>query len=617
MAYMLNTEFVFWIYHQWAVASFCWMPWVLWALYAAREESKSYLSLAAVFLGLALLGATLQHTAFIVITLGCLWIGWILEDYQNSERKSPLPASVAPSFWQDTLTIAAAGLLSAGLVAFMLEPTITAYIENLRGGHTREGIGYAFGLSQPLMMSIAWPLTFYPYFLGSVQTLDLTKAFLPSGLAYAFFGTVPMVLAIVGFFSRRIPLAAKLLIAAGLLIPMTPLVGVLYQRVGLLWILGGCWAASVWLSSVTPGELRKLGFWSRRLLSVVVPLWLAASVAIISFRGPLEDWLSNRVAESAARGQFGIFTQWMEGRASNLLDYLCIWNPWQLLGLAGLLFSLWGVMRIRSAPIWPSLALVLGIAMQLSVFWWQWTTWSTPKDVYEDSEIARLVKREVGDIGRLALAPGRPAEMLFPPNTLMPLGVAVTGGYDSIHPDGMRSPTDKVWDFPGTTHFLGQRNKECPPNWEQAWTYGGWVLLRKPDPTVGIVTLQSGLPVRLKPDDLKRKSLNTMEALVPENAMKLEIFSNWHRGWKWRDDPEGRWSDTSAGLNKGVGVVFANPTAETRTIYLQFDPSPPEWVLLVTVLSAMVMLALALSGGIAKRKRRRLTAKQSVFDDAA
>ncbi len=593
-AYMLNTEFVSWIYHQWAVASFCWMPWVLWALYGTREKSPRFLAPAAVFLGLALMGSTLQHAAFIVIALGCLWVGWLVE---GKEGAFPLARSGLPSRWRDTATIATAGLLGAGLVAFVLEPAISGYLENLRSGHTREGIGYAFGLSQPLRTLIAWPLTFYPFVLGSVQTLDLTKAFVPSGLAFAFFGTVPMLLAVVGLFSERVPAAAKLLIGAGLIIPLTPLVGVLYQRVSLLWILGGCWAAGVWISTAKEAELRTFGLWLQRLLFVVIPLWLAASVAMIAFRGPLDDLLASRVAEVGSRSQFGIFSEWLQTRASNLLDYLCIWNPWQLLGLAGLLVSFWGVMRLRSASTLPGMALAAGVTMQLSVFWWQWTTWSSPENVYAGSEIAQLVQREVGETGRLAQAPGTPAEMFFPPNTLMPLGVAITGGYDSIHPDGMRSPTGEAWEFPGTTHFIGPTDTEYPRNWQQVWSDGRWTLLRNPSPSLGIVTLTSGLPIPLRPADFKRGSMNTMEAVVPPGSVKLELFSNWHRGWKWRDDLQERWSDTSAGPTKGVEVEFDQPTAENRTVYLQFDPSPPNWVLVITGLSGMVVLALSLSGG--------------------
>lgn len=591
IAYMLNTEFVSWIYHQWAVASFCWMPWFLCALYAARERSSRYLALAAVFLALALLGATLQHVAFIVIAIGCVWLGWMLEDRsETSDSGSWL------SCLQQTVMVIVVGVLAAGVAAFMLEPTITGYLENLRAGHEREGVGYKYGWSQPFMMALAWPLMFFPFVLGSVQTLDLTKAFVPSGVAYAFFGTVPMLLAIVGLFSRRVPWPAKLLIVAGLIIPLTPLVGVLYQRVSLLWILGGCWATGAWLSTASEESLRRVARWGWRMLVAVLVLWSLASIALVVFRAPLETLLVARARMAAASSQFAMFPEWVEMRAVNLITYLCVWNPWHLTALAGLALSLWGMVRSRTESLWPGAALALGVAIQLSVFWWQWTTWSVPRDVYTQPELVRILQAEVGTTGRLAQGGGGPGEMPFPPNTLVPSGVAITGGYDSIHPDGMRSPTDKSWDFPGATHFLGSVEEERPTGWQEVWSDDRWVLLRNPAPSLGTVTLDSGLAMPLQLEDFTRGTMNTMEAVVPDGAVKLEIFSNWHRGWKWRGDHQERWRETSAGPIKGVEVVFDRPTRGTKVVYLQFDPTPPSWVLIVTGLSAMAVLALAMFG---------------------
>jgi hypothetical protein len=98
--------------------------------------------------------------------------------------------------------------------------------------------------------------------------------------------------------------------------------------------------------------------------------------------------------------------------------------------------------------------------------------------------------------------------------------------------------------------------------------------------------------------------MNTMQANIPDGAVKVEIFSNWHHGWKWRDDLEEKWSDTVASPAKGVEVRFEQPVAQKKTVYLQFDPSPPEWVSVITGLSALAVIALSLSGGPQDRKER-------------
>jgi hypothetical protein len=243
------------------------------------------------------------------------------------------------------------------------------------------------------------------------------------------------------------------------------------------------------------------------------------------------------------------------------------------------------------------LAAAVGVAVQLSVFWWQWTTWSNPDLPYERSGAVKFLSEQLGANGRLAMTQVRLGASFFGPNTLDPLGVAITGGFDSMHPHGMRSATGNSWDFPGATHFLGSVAEDRPAGWEEIWSDGQWVLLRNPAPVLGTVTLQSGVPVPLPPDAFMRGTLNTMEAVVPAGAVKLELFSNWHRGWKWRDDPQGRWGETRAGPVKGVEVLFPEPAHEAKVVYFQFDPSPPLWVLVVTVLSAMAVLALALAGG--------------------
>lgn len=579
VAYMMNTEFVGWIYHQWALASFCWMPWFLWAMHRTREKTMRFGALAAIFLTMALLGATLQHSAFIIIAMACVLLGWIIE------RRD----------WRETKIVVLVGLLGAGLAASMLEPTMMGFIENLRAGHVRGGLIYAAGPLQPFMMAMAWPLTVYPFVLGSVQTLDLTKALVPGGLSFAFFGTIPVVLAIAGFLSRRVPWAAKLLVIAGLVIPLTPLVGLLYQRVSLLWILGGCWAGAVWLSTASEADVTKFAQWCWRVLMAAVLLWVVASIVLLVFRGALETLIVARVQAVAPSSQFGIFTDWMRVRATNLLGYLCVWNPWQLTGLTGLALSIWGMTRTGSKAFWPSVALMAGIAIQLSVFWWQWTTWSVERDPYRKSELVRIVQEEVGSSGKLAQISGPPAEVMFPPNTLVPLGVAVAGGYDSIHPQGMGSPSGKVWDFPGTTHFLGRIDEERPASWREVWSDGQWILLRNPAPSLGVVTLRSGLQVPLRPQDFNRGSFNTMEAAVPAGTERLEIFSNWNRGWKWKDSTLGVWAGTNPGPAGGVEIVFDHPVEMARAVPLRFDPSPPDWVLVVTVLSAIAIVALALS----------------------
>ena len=97
--------------------------------------------------------------------------------------------------------------------------------------------------------------------------------------------------------------------------------------------------------------------------------------------------------------------------------------------------------------------------------------------------------------------------------------------------------------------------------------------------------------------EFKRDSPNTMEAVVPAGTVKVELFSNWHRGWKWRDDLTEKWQNTCLSPIKGTEVVFGRPTAETHVVYFRFDPRSPDWVLVVSGLSALALVALGLTRG--------------------
>jgi hypothetical protein len=573
IAFMLNTQFVVWIFFNPGLAGFGWMPLLLWALYAARDGNSNMLAAAAVFLALAILGSTVQQLAFLVIALLCVWLGWWRD------------ASFSRAFLNKaTVAFLIVGTLAAGLSAFMLEPTIAAFFENSRAGHSRGGVLYPEGALQPFLNIGAMLFTPYPFVLGSAQTLDLGKALKLSFSTLGFFGTVPVVVALVSLFSKRVPTAAKLLMLAGSLIPLTPLVGLLYHRINLLWILGGCWGASVWLSTANEEAIRLL---ARRLwwgLSFLCATWLVASVALVAARPWVEPMLQDKVIAMAGASLFGMFPEWMKMRVSSLFEYLCIWNPWHLTALAGVVLSTWGLTRLASSRWWEAMATPLGVAVQLVLFWFQWTPWTSPEMPYTKHPLVAVLQDEVGSTGRLAQEDFPWGGGYFDPNMLAPAGVAVTRGYDAIQPHGMKSPTGLPWDFPGSTHFLGKIGNRAPVGWMEVWSDGEWWLLRRPEQVVGSILLENGQEPLLR-EQFARPTLNTMEAEAPAGATGLTLFSNWHRGWRWKDGGTGVWKRVECSPIRGVEVVFDKPLAADSKIYFRFDPAPPVWVLVVTGMS--------------------------------
>lgn len=584
VGYMLNQQFVAWMYFNQVVAPFCWLPFVLWAVYLTLDKSHRYLAAAACFLALSLLGATLQQMAFVLAALLCVYLGILID------RRSEL------TFRKTTAAFFIFGILGAGLVAFMLEPSIQAYLENERTGHGRGGMYYEAGALQPVLHALASPLTAFPSLLGSTATLDLWKVFRFDIFNVGFFGTIPMVLACLALFSRNVPSSAKLLMLAGVLVPLSPLVGFLYHRFNVLWILGGCWACCAWLSAASPDTLRRSSAWLGGFLALGALIWTLASFGIVLWRESLDAALQAKVLAASSSSAFGIFQDWMRSRAAGLLDYLCIWNPWQLMMLGGAAISTWGLSRLQPARgVWQ-FAAAAGVALQLNVFWWQWTTWSKPELVYEQPELASFLKQEVGTNGRLAVKPAPWAEAMFPPNMLMPSGVAITGGYDAIQPFGMKSPSGKSWDFPGATHFLGKVEDEGPKDWFEVWNDGTWHVLRNPVQSVGLIT--TSVEARpLQREMFARPTLNTMTASVPAGAKKLTLYSNWHRGWRWRDPGNGEWKPVDKSDIRSVEVTFDEPLSSDSVIQFRYLASAPKWAMVITMLSMLGIVVVAFSGG--------------------
>ena len=162
VAYMGNSQFVIWIYHHWALSSFCWMPWVLWS--AAHGLSWKNLDtrqlLLPFFLTLALIGGSLQHMVFVLLACGCMVAGGIPR-WQSAHRVWPTVAGWGLAF-----------VLATTMAAFTVMPQVIAYFTNIEIGHTRGGLGYTEGISQPFLNLLAIPLQIWPWLVGEPQSCD-------------------------------------------------------------------------------------------------------------------------------------------------------------------------------------------------------------------------------------------------------------------------------------------------------------------------------------------------------------------------------------------------------------------------------------------------------------
>ena len=164
LAYMTNWQFFAWVYHRWALGSFCWMPWILWAMspwlapsLAARnpqDRTPVRFVLVPVFLALAFMGGSLQHSAFVVIACICIFLGCWWDSQQRTTSFTPLLMRFM--MW---------GSLGVALAGIMFDPTIRAFLENNAVGHTRGALGYEKGASQPFLNALSYPFYLFPFLL--------------------------------------------------------------------------------------------------------------------------------------------------------------------------------------------------------------------------------------------------------------------------------------------------------------------------------------------------------------------------------------------------------------------------------------------------------------------
>jgi hypothetical protein len=495
VAYAANSQFIFFFYHRWLLGAFAWIPWVVWAMHRYRAGQVWAWPLVPLFLALAFLGGNLQTSVFVVLAVGAVWLGWL---------RTGAPAR------RLSLTghLLAWGILGAGLAAFALLPEALTALESGADRLERGSIGYAHGLRQPFLAMLLLPAQLFPSLLGSVRSMDLAKALLLELPAVAYFGFLLTLLAYRAVFIRRVPAAARWLIAFGLLLPLTPLVGPLYHRVQLLFIFGGIWAAT-WYWEHTERDrgdrvLRMIGY----ACAGAAVLWVLASLATVALEGWLVSRIQEYIAARIAAGQAGVlggYREWMLARGARLIPELRIWQPRQLLLVLAALAG-FGALHLRARyGVAPSALVLLGaLVAELGIFAAGWVTVADPERhppyperpdiaamrqavgagrVYVADTPATLLREPADTLAIDPCAPGcreiPAAQLFFPRNTLAMYGVATIQQYESVSLRGIWAEAGYATDAISlgrlaVTHAVSPPGRTLPRGW--ALEYQGEAL---------------------------------------------------------------------------------------------------------------------------------------------
>jgi hypothetical protein len=561
LAYAANSQFVTWIYHRWALSAFCWVPWILWSIDGYRRGRRSHWAAVPVFIAMAFLGGTLQHCALVVLAVMAMWMEEALQRHRR--LKIHHQESIIATQWSLLNRYLLWGLLGGGLAAMMLLPCIDAWIESNRLGlHMGMNLNaetsiYPKGPLQPLFNLAAYPLQILPSVLGRCDSVDVLKLFKSELFYVCYFGSLPVFIAYLCLFRKDSPTLARLLVAAGLLLPLTPLVRYLYQRLFLLFIIGGI-LAFVHFMQRAPRETRLAILRLSTILGgSAVAAWTAASI-ILLFMPEFTATLRDKISGEGAGSSFGYFSEWLALRAGRFVADLFIWSPQQLSFLILMAVGLLGLRWTASlAPAWRQRgALLVALAVCAEVTWFaaRWVVWSDPvkHPLFAETAESRVLREELGGTGRVSTLFHPVTHMAVTPfitNTLSAYGIATISGYDSIVPDGMILPKEAVADARrlgplAVSHLITWTgNPDVPAEWRGIWHSPMMTLYQNPlaVPRYAGFTSEGKMTAFFDGNSRDMVGLEETGGLenrrlikVPSGVRWIRIAENQASGWEFR-----------------------------------------------------------------------------------
>lgn len=604
IAYMANSQFIIWIYHRWALGSFCWMPWALWSALGTfqwKNLTIRQLMLPA-FLSMALLGGTLQHMAFVFLACVCVFLGSI--------RSLKSACQSWPSFMMWAVAFAFASFFAA----FSLYPQITAFLDNIAIGHVRGGIGYARGIQQPILSLIFIPMQIWPWLFGDPQSIDGFKLIKRDYMDLAYLGTIPMLLAFIGLFRKSMPSTAKWLILIGLIIPLTPLVGPLYHRVQLLFLLGGAWMAAEMIASIAADPLRKSTRWiSIAVIAIGVTL-LGVALMPQNIRNSLENKVVAKCLTASSRSAFGSDQAWIESRAREWTQRFSITHPHSAwiysllaLGTVGLVLSsrrnaansdLQGSQTHDISRTAGNIMILTATTLELFTLFQTWTTFSNPKDFYPSHPAIEQVRNAVGQSRVLRSAEDLAfAEIFATPNILAAYSIPSVDAYESIQCQSTRhflknTAPETALSLAGVGLTVYPASHPAVPGTEQ-WSMlsesHGYILRKNPFVPAPILAGGIGAPQTPEQiiDALKSakvitptyQSMNSWIFPLSSGSQWIRIAQNWHKGWQWRANENESWNPTLCGPDFACWIQEIPQGAQS--IEVRFFPQPA-WTIQAT-----------------------------------
>ena len=596
LIYAANSQFVTWISHRFALGPFCWVPWIIWSIDRYRAGNRWSWGAVPVFIALAFLGGTLQHVVIVALAVVVCWGDEAWKTWKargttgNWARQAKLLGRYA--IW---------GLLGSGIAALMLIPcTDELLTSNKLGlhtglyGHAKDSI-YPQGILQPLFNLAAYPFQVFPSVLGRCDSMDVLKLFKSNLFFVAYIGFLPTLFAFLALGRRQTGTLERLLIVVGLFLALTPAVRFLYQRLFLLFLLGGTMAFVAYMGrsgDESRRRLCKLTAWTSGALAAI---WLAGSAGMALFGKDLLASLHESVLRIGGKSSFGGAHAWMEMRVDNFIGDLFIWSPQQMVPLLLLALGLWGLgwtaSRSSNRRRAGSVLLACAILLEVTTFAARWVTWSDPAKsplfpvTPEVTELQKNVNRD-GRVTILIHPTEHMSRTPFVPNTLSPYGIEAITGYGSVVPDGMILPNETPGDAEklgrfGVSHLITwPGNPDVPDGWRRLWDspamelYANELALpryvafrterEKDDFIAG--NARAHVPVR---ETTGRQ--NTRHIEVPAGSRWVRIAENQADGWEYKLADSNSWLPVLRAADASM-LMAVNSGGNGTTIEMRYRP---------------------------------------------
>lgn len=597
LIYAANSQFTAWIYHRFTLGAFCWVPWILWAIDSHRRGKRWGWGMVPVFIALAFLGGTLQHAAMVALAVMAGWGEEAWQAWRNHNSKQGKWRTQGRLFGR----YAVWGIFGVGISAFMMLPCADALMTSISLGlHTglfgnaNSGI-YPEGFLQPLFNLAAYPLQMFPSALGRCNSVDLLKLFKSQLFFVAYIGSIPTLIAYLAIGRKDTGTLARLLILIGLLLPLTPAVRYLYQRLLILFLLGGTMAFVAFMGCSKDETRRKLCKVSAWAAGLVAAGWLAASAGWWWFGQKLVPLLRERILIAGAGSSFRGCPKWLEKRAENFLGDILIWSPQQAIPLLLLAMALWGLgwtaNRVQFRRQAGSVLLATAVVLEVTVFAARWVVWADPAKypLFPETPEVVALKKYVGHNGRVSTMI-HPTDHLsttpFVPNTLLPYGIATISGYGSIIPRGMVFPNESPGDAEklgrfGVSHLVTWAgNPDVSEPWVKIWTSDAMDLYRNPGAVPRYAGFESRESLRDFHEGGKFKGIVLREQTMLENQRRIgvpagiscvRIAENQASGWQYRIN-SGKWKSVERGPDACMEIPVS-PIDGPKVVELGYAPT--------------------------------------------